>query len=112
MIPKTLNPVWNEQFDLHTFHDQPKLLEIYLYDKDYHGRDDSLGKCFIDLDILTHEETHKIWKNLEDGEGSIFLIITISGTLGTSALSDLNSYDDSRFIVDIEKRRKNYVSIY
>uniref|UniRef100_T1KC62 C2 domain-containing protein n=1 Tax=Tetranychus urticae TaxID=32264 RepID=T1KC62_TETUR len=27
-IPKTLNPVWNEQFDLHTFPDQSKVLEL------------------------------------------------------------------------------------
>ncbi|XP_015785297.1 multiple C2 and transmembrane domain-containing protein isoform X1 [Tetranychus urticae] len=88
-IPKTLNPVWNEQFDLHTFPDQSKVLELTVMDRDFHGRDEFMGKAIINLNNLKQEETHSIWADLQDGQGSILLMLTISGTLGTDAISNL-----------------------
>lgn len=90
-IPKTLNPVWNEQFDLHTFPDQSKVLELTVMDRDFHGRDEFMGKAIINLNNLKQEETHSIWADLQDGQGSILLMLTISGTLGTDAISNLTT---------------------
>ncbi|XP_076373658.1 multiple C2 and transmembrane domain-containing protein 1-like [Tachypleus tridentatus] len=86
---KTLNPKWMEQFDLHMYSDQSKMLEITVWDKDYHNKDDIMGRCTVDLNTLEKETTHRIWRNLEDGAGSIFFLLTISGMQGTETTSDL-----------------------
>lgn len=41
---KTLNPQWLEQFDLHMYQEQPKVLEITVWDKDFGGRNDFMGR--------------------------------------------------------------------
>ncbi|XP_022662645.1 multiple C2 and transmembrane domain-containing protein 1-like isoform X3 [Varroa destructor] len=90
---KTLNPQWLEQFDLHMYQEQPKVLEITVWDKDFGGRNDFMGRASIDLRSLEPETTHPIWQELENGAGQIFLLITISGTQVSSAVSDLDSYE-------------------
>ncbi|XP_053209513.1 multiple C2 and transmembrane domain-containing protein-like isoform X2 [Panonychus citri] len=95
VIPKSLNPIWNEQFDLHTFPDQSKVLELFVYDRDFHGRDDFMGKATINLNNYNQEETHSIWSDLQDGEGSILLMLTISGTLGSESISNLATRSDN-----------------
>lgn len=95
VIPKTLNPVWNERFSLYTFPNQGKILEISVYDRDYQGRDDFMGKASINLENYKQEETHKICTTLEGGQGEICLMFTISGTSGSEALSDMSKPDDS-----------------
>ncbi|KAL1422090.1 hypothetical protein MTO96_003897 [Rhipicephalus appendiculatus] len=55
---KTLNPQWLEQFDLHMYTDQPKVLEITVWDKDFSGKGDFMGRCSIDLSSLEPETTH------------------------------------------------------
>jgi hypothetical protein len=54
------------------------------------GKDEFFGKFTINLNELTKEETHKICRNLEE-TGSILLLLTISATLGSEAISDLNT---------------------
>lgn len=49
-------------------------------------------RCTIDLSGFEEEKTHSVWKDLEDGAGSIFLLITISGTMGAETISDLSSF--------------------
>ncbi|OQR66820.1 multiple C2 and transmembrane domain-containing protein 1-like, partial [Tropilaelaps mercedesae] len=90
---KTLSPQWLEQFDLHMYQDQPKVLEMTVWDKDFGGRNDFMGRCSIDLRALETETTHPIWQELENGAGQIFLLITISGTQASSAVSDLAGYE-------------------
>ncbi|XP_014664706.1 PREDICTED: multiple C2 and transmembrane domain-containing protein 1-like isoform X2 [Priapulus caudatus] len=90
---KTLNPNWLEQFDLHMFDDQSKQLEMTIWDKDIRSKDDFMGRCTIDLAQLPRERTHAIWQDLEDGAGSIHLLLTISGTVGTETISDLANYE-------------------
>lgn len=109
VIFKTLNPVWNEQFDLHAFPDHSKTLEVSVYDKDHHGRDDFMGKFTLELDSLTKEETHSLVKELEGGEGTIHLVITVSGTLGSAGEStNLLSYSQSTESIHASHRK--YVS--
>lgn len=109
VIFKTLNPIWNEQFDLHAFPDQCKTLEVSVYDKDHHGRDDFMGKFTIELDSLAKEETHSLIKELEGGEGTIHLVITVSGTLGSAGVSsNLISYSQSTESINAAHRK--YVS--
>ena len=46
----------------------------------------------IDLSALERETTHTIEKPLEDGAGTIKLLVTISGTSGHETISDLSSF--------------------
>ncbi|XP_023248407.1 multiple C2 and transmembrane domain-containing protein [Copidosoma floridanum] len=94
---KTLSPVWLEQFDLHLYED-PYLgqeLEVTVWDRDRSHQDDLMGRVVIDLAALERETTHRLWRELEDGAGSIFLLLTISGTTASETISDLAAHEDT-----------------
>ncbi|XP_071444436.1 multiple C2 and transmembrane domain-containing protein isoform X3 [Hetaerina americana] len=94
-VYKSLNPNWLEQFDLHLYDDQSQDLEITVWDKDSRTKDDFMGRCVIDLSKLEREKTHRIWKDLQEGSGSLFLLLTISGTTASETISDLSSYEEN-----------------
>ncbi|KAF4518390.1 hypothetical protein B566_EDAN010482 [Ephemera danica] len=95
IVYKSLSPSWLEQFDLHLYDDQSQELEISVWDKDTRSKDDFMGKCSIDLSKLERERTHRIWQELEDGAGALFLLLTISGTTSSETISDLSSYEET-----------------
>ncbi|XP_055995221.1 multiple C2 and transmembrane domain-containing protein 1-like isoform X6 [Ostrea edulis] len=88
---KTLNPRWLEQFSLRIFDDQSRTLDISVYDHDLRS-DDFMGRATIDLSGIEKEKTHTIVKELEDGAGTIKLLLTISGTQGAETITDLINY--------------------
>ncbi|XP_070165332.1 multiple C2 and transmembrane domain-containing protein isoform X7 [Polyergus mexicanus] len=97
VVNKTLNPIWLEQFDLHLYED-PYLgqeLEVTVWDRDKGHQDDLMGKTVIDLAILERETTHRLWRELEDGSGNIFLLLTISGTTASETISDLAVHEET-----------------
>lgn len=97
VVNKTLNPIWLEQFDLHLYED-PYLgqeLEVTVWDRDKSHQDDVMGRALIDLATLERETTHRLWRELEDGSGSIFLLLTISGTTASETISDLAAHEDT-----------------
>ncbi|XP_033608246.1 multiple C2 and transmembrane domain-containing protein isoform X2 [Cryptotermes secundus] len=94
VVYKSLSPSWLEQFDLHLYDDQSQELEVTIWDKD-RSRDDFMGRCIIDLSHLEREKTHRIWQDLEEGAGSIFLLLTISGTTASETISDLTTYEEN-----------------
>lgn len=94
VVYKSLNPSWLEQFDLHMYDDQSQELEITIWDKD-RSKDDFMGRCTIDLTNFEREKTHRICQELEDGAGSIFLLLTISGTTASETISDLTTYEEN-----------------
>ncbi|XP_015436425.1 PREDICTED: multiple C2 and transmembrane domain-containing protein 1 [Dufourea novaeangliae] len=97
VVHKTLNPVWLEQFDLHLYED-PYLgqeLEVTVWDRDKSHQDDMMGRTVINLAILERETTHRLWRDLEDGSGNIFLLLTISGTTASETISDLAAHEDT-----------------
>jgi len=66
------------------------------------------GRCNIDLSKFEREKTHRFWQELEDGAGSLHLLLTISGTTSSETISDLSSYEENpREKANIEAR---YVS--
>lgn len=86
-----------EQFDLHLYED-PYLgqeLEVTVWDRDRSHQDDLMGKAVIDLAILERETTHRLWRELEDGSGNIFLLLTISGTTASETISDLAAHEET-----------------
>nr|CAD7264653.1 unnamed protein product [Timema shepardi] len=92
VIYKTLNPSWLEQFDLHLYDDQT-------------AKRSNVSRCSIDLTKLEREKTHRIWQELEEGAGSIFLLLTISGTTASETISDLTTYEENpRERTNLEKR--------
>ncbi|XP_063222777.1 multiple C2 and transmembrane domain-containing protein isoform X3 [Bacillus rossius redtenbacheri] len=94
VVYKSLNPSWLEQFDLHLYDDQSQELEVTVWDKD-RAKDDLMGRCVLDLSQLEREKTHRLWLELEEGAGSIFLLLTISGTTASETISDLTTYEDN-----------------
>ncbi|KAM9547577.1 multiple C2 and transmembrane domain-containing protein 1 isoform 7-T7 [Salvelinus alpinus] len=94
-IPKTLNPQWREQFDFHLYEEQGGFIDITVWDKDTGKKDDFMGRCSIDLSPLSKEHTHKLDLPLEEGEGMLVLLVTLTGAAAVS-ISDLsvNILDD------------------
>uniref|UniRef100_A0A671LE36 Multiple C2 and transmembrane domain-containing protein 1-like n=1 Tax=Sinocyclocheilus anshuiensis TaxID=1608454 RepID=A0A671LE36_9TELE len=94
-IPKTLNPQWREQFDLHLYDEEGGILEITVWDKDIGRRDDFIGHCQLDLSKLSREKTHKLELELEEDKGTLVLLVTLTATVVVS-ISDLsvNLLDD------------------
>ncbi|KAI4504174.1 hypothetical protein M0802_000645 [Mischocyttarus mexicanus] len=108
VINKTLNPVWLEQFDLHLYED-PYLgqeLEVTVWDRDRSHQDDLMGRTVINLATLERETTHRLWRDLEDGSGNIFLLLTISGTTASETISDLAAHEET------PKERSNIIQRY
>ncbi|CAH0714873.1 unnamed protein product, partial [Brenthis ino] len=105
VVWKTLHPSWLEQFDLHLYDDQEQILEVTVWDKDKQTKDDFIGRCAIDLSRLEREKTHNIWQELEDGNGQIFLLLTISGTTQSETITDLASYKENPRDIEIIERR-------
>ncbi|XP_074027374.1 multiple C2 domain and transmembrane region protein isoform X2 [Leptinotarsa decemlineata] len=93
VVWRSLNPRWLEQLDLHLYDDGDQQLEITVWDKD-RARDDFIGRCVISLGHLEREKTHNIWQQLEDGAGSLHLLLTISGTTASETISDLTTYEE------------------
>ncbi|CAB3370493.1 Hypothetical predicted protein [Cloeon dipterum] len=109
VVYKSLSPSWLEQFDLHLYDDQSQELEITVWDKDQRSKDDFMGRgfgrCSIDLTKFEREKTHRFWQELEDGAGSLHLLLTISGTTSSETISDLSSYEENpRERANIESR--------
>ncbi|KAJ1530562.1 hypothetical protein ONE63_005448 [Megalurothrips usitatus] len=90
----TLSPSWLEQFDLHMYDDQSQELEVTLFDKE-RSKDDCIGRCTIDLSALERETTHRIRQPFDNGAGSVFLLLTISGTTASETISDLTTYEEN-----------------
>ncbi|XP_030832837.1 multiple C2 and transmembrane domain-containing protein 1 isoform X5 [Strongylocentrotus purpuratus] len=89
---KTLNPKWMEQFDLRMYEEQSSSLEISVWDKDLGSKDDIMGRSHIDVATLDMEQTHQLSIELEDNAGTLDILLTISGTVGTENVSDLANY--------------------
>ncbi|XP_059406130.1 multiple C2 and transmembrane domain-containing protein 1-like isoform X4 [Carassius carassius] len=94
-IPKTLNPQWREQFDFHLYDEQGGFIDITVWDKDAGKKDDFMGRCQVDLSVLSKECTHRLDVPLEEGEGTLVLLVTLTASAAVS-IADLsvNVLDD------------------
>uniref|UniRef100_A0A8C8S7L1 Multiple C2 and transmembrane domain-containing protein 1 n=1 Tax=Pelusios castaneus TaxID=367368 RepID=A0A8C8S7L1_9SAUR len=89
IVPKTLNPQWREQFDFHLYEERGGIIDITVWDKDAGKRDDFIGRCQVDLSVLSREQTHKLELQLEEGEGCLVLLVTLTASAAVS-ISDLS----------------------
>ncbi|XP_056094013.1 multiple C2 and transmembrane domain-containing protein 1 isoform X4 [Rhinichthys klamathensis goyatoka] len=96
-IPKTLNPQWREQFDFHLFDEQGGFIDVTVWDKDAGKKDDFMGRCQVDLSLLSKECTHRLDVPLDEGEGTLVLLVTLTASAAVS-IADLsvNILDDPR----------------
>ncbi|XP_057645458.1 multiple C2 and transmembrane domain-containing protein 1 isoform X4 [Chionomys nivalis] len=105
IIPKTLNPQWREQFDFHLYEERGGIIDITAWDRDAGKRDDFIGRCQVDLSSLSREQTHKLELQLEEGEGHLVLLVTLTAS-ATVSISDLSvhSLEDQKERGEILKR--------
>lgn len=54
---KTLNPTWNEHFDIMIFDKNTQFIELHVYDYDFGSPSDFLGRCTVQLDSLPAGES-------------------------------------------------------
>ncbi|XP_062985673.1 multiple C2 and transmembrane domain-containing protein 1 isoform X3 [Elgaria multicarinata webbii] len=105
IMPKTLNPQWREQFDLHIYEERGGIIDITVWDKDAGKKDDFIGRCQVDLSTLSKEQTHKLELPLEEGEGYLVLLVTLTAS-ATVSISDLsiNALEDLKEQEELLKR--------
>lgn len=105
IMPKTLNPQWREQFDFHLYEERGGIIDITAWDRDAGKRDDFIGRCQVDLSSLSREQTHKLELQLEEGEGHLVLLVTLTAS-ATVSISDLSvhSLEDQKERGEILKR--------
>ncbi|XP_048359481.1 multiple C2 and transmembrane domain-containing protein 1 isoform X3 [Sphaerodactylus townsendi] len=97
IVPKTLNPQWREQFDFHLYEERGGIIDVTVWDKDAGKKDDFIGRCQVDLSTLSKEQTHKLELPLEEGEGFLVLLVTLTAS-ATVSISDLsiNALEDQK----------------
>ncbi|KAI5613254.1 multiple C2 and transmembrane domain-containing protein 1 [Silurus asotus] len=105
IIHKSLNPQWREQFDFHLYDEGGGVIDVTVWDRDAGKRDDFMGRCQVDLSLLSKECTHKLDLPLEEGEGMLVLLVTLTASAAVS-ISDLsvNILDDPHERRDILHR--------
>ncbi|XP_065584855.1 multiple C2 and transmembrane domain-containing protein-like isoform X2 [Artemia franciscana] len=100
---KSHSPSWREQFDFHLFEDR-SILDVFYCDKESRNKDEIIGKFTLDLSKLERETTHRIRQNLvvdhsdgciSDVVGTLFLLLTISGSTSTESISDLTANESN-----------------
>ncbi|XP_054630973.1 multiple C2 and transmembrane domain-containing protein 1 isoform X4 [Dunckerocampus dactyliophorus] len=113
VIPKTLNPQWREQFDFHMYEEQGGYVDITVWDKDAGKKDDFMGRCTIDLSLLSKEHTHKLELPLEEGEGVLVMLVALTASAAVS-ISDLsvNVLDDPHERHQIKQRYSLWRSLH
>lgn len=91
-----MNPKFLEQFQLYIYDNSKMTLHLAVYDYDTgSGTDDFMGKTSIDLKTLEAEKTHFLRLPLEDGAGTISLLVTITGTYGPDSVTDIEYNKES-----------------
>ncbi|XP_034296582.1 multiple C2 and transmembrane domain-containing protein 1 isoform X1 [Pantherophis guttatus] len=105
IMSKTLNPRWREQFDLHLYEERGGIVDITVWDRDAGKKDDFIGRCQVDLSTLSKEHTHKLELPLEEGEGHLILLVTLTASAAVS-ISDfsMNALEDPKEQKEILKR--------
>ncbi|XP_029431114.1 multiple C2 and transmembrane domain-containing protein 2 isoform X2 [Rhinatrema bivittatum] len=85
---KSANPQWREQFDFHYFSNRTGMLEIEVWGKDNRKHEELLGTCKVDIAALPLEQRNRLELPLENSQGLILILITVTLFSGVS-ISDL-----------------------
>lgn len=79
VLHRTTTPEWKEQFDLRMYEGESQSLHFEVWDRVLRKKDKFMGSCSIDLSKLNIEVTQEMVLNLDEGEGKIHVLLTISG---------------------------------
>ena len=100
IIEKSSSPVWKESLSLAWTEGSSKLT-IQLHDWKATSKNECLGRVELDLSQLSREVSHDLWRRLEDGKGSLHIILTITAITSPDLLS----------VPGQEELKHNYASI-
>jgi len=53
-IDKTVNPVWNEEFEFHIDNELTDVIECAVYDRNKHTTNELLGVCDVPVAMVAH----------------------------------------------------------
>ncbi|XP_069481167.1 multiple C2 and transmembrane domain-containing protein 2 isoform X2 [Ambystoma mexicanum] len=85
---KGTNPQWRERFDFHYFSGRMGILDIEVCGMENKRHEEVLGTCKLDLAALPLEESNRLELPLENGQGSIMMLVKLTLCSGVS-ISDL-----------------------
>ncbi|KAH9634069.1 hypothetical protein HF086_001271 [Spodoptera exigua] len=93
-------PSWCERFNLYLYDDSN--LEVTVWHK---GKQKTfMGRCVIDLSQLEKEKTHELWQELDCGQGSLHMLITLSATARTMLLDNVPTTNSvTHAVPEVEK---------
>ncbi|CAB3248445.1 unnamed protein product [Arctia plantaginis] len=95
---------WCERFNLYIYDDSN--LEVTVWHK---GNQKSfMGRCTIDLSQLEKEKTHELWQELECGQGSLHLLITLNGTTRNMPIDNVPTTNGVRHTLPAEDKYSWY----
>uniref|UniRef100_A0A8C4QG06 Multiple C2 domains, transmembrane 1a n=1 Tax=Eptatretus burgeri TaxID=7764 RepID=A0A8C4QG06_EPTBU len=85
-VPRSSNPQWREQFELHLYKDRGTTLdiEVWLKVSGFNRRDECIGRCQVDLLEIERERTHKMELTLTENTGSLLLLLTLTASCSVS----------------------------
>ncbi|MFH4977779.1 hypothetical protein AB6A40_004488 [Gnathostoma spinigerum] len=86
---RTVHPKWLEQFDLHLYDETGHTLSLMVHDK---RTNLCMGKCSVDLDKIEKETTQQLACELDEGAGTIMLLISLTGTVSSDMVIDLEEF--------------------
>jgi hypothetical protein len=74
----------------------------------YHNS--SLLRVAIDLEDLSKEVTHNLWRAVEGGEGRVHVLVTVTATTRGDSPSNLGKFDNGDFEAMKQEWLRKYVS--
>ena len=66
-----------------------------------------LGRISVDLRELQKEATHNLWRDVDDGDGRVNFLVTISGTTRGDSPSNLSNWEE-----DLNKMKHKWIERY
>ncbi|XP_078386533.1 multiple C2 and transmembrane domain-containing protein 2-like [Cetorhinus maximus] len=106
VLYKCTNPQWREQFDFHLFNDRMNILEAEVYGKGSQKQEGSFGICKVDLSTLSKGQAHRLELLLENGQGSLVLLLTLT------ACSEVSISDPCASLLNDETERQQTIQRY
>lgn len=94
VLPETIDPIWNEKFDIFIVKGKPMLLDVIIMDKAFDTTTAFIGRFRINLGKYTYDTTYEVRQDLDDDAGHIIFQVTLTDPLQLmkQEVCDLPSY--------------------
>ncbi|XP_078097638.1 multiple C2 and transmembrane domain-containing protein 2-like [Mustelus asterias] len=103
VLYKCTNLQWREQFDFHLFNERVNILEVEVCGKGNPKQEGSFGICRVDLSTLSKGQTNRLELSLDNGLGSLVLLLTLPSSsevsISDSCASPLNCETERQRII-------------